>query len=121
MSTVYSHEVLAQQYDGINAGVQTGKNMGVGIGLYCDSCSSWAVVHKSQLAKGSLIVVCKQQLLHVTISLCGLEMTALYDIEVVSFLTFPACIPTCELYGVGCDDNGLPSLAEHTVNVQPLS
>lgn len=105
----------------MNAEVQTGMHVGVGIGFYCDSSSSWAVVHKSQLAKGSLIVVCKQQLLHVTISLCGLEVAALYDIEIVSFLTFPACIPTCELYGVGCDDNRLPSPAEHTVNVQPLS
>jgi len=56
-----------------------------------NSSSSWAVVHKSQLAKSSFTMVGEQQLLFVAISLGDLELAALYDIEIVSLLTFPAC------------------------------
>ncbi len=55
-----------------------------------NSSSSWAVVHKSQLAKSTFTIVGEQQLLFVPINLGDLELTALYDIEIVSFITFPA-------------------------------
>ncbi len=60
-----------------------------------NSSSSWAVVHKSQLAESSFTMVGEQQLLFVTGNLGGLELAALYDIEIVSFLTFPAWCFDC--------------------------
>lgn len=61
-----------------------------------NSSSSWAVVHKSQLAKSSFTAVSEQQLLVVAVNFGGLELAALYDIEIVSFLTFPAWCFHCK-------------------------
>ena len=66
-----------------------GRYHAVGLQTHGDSGSSRAVVHQGQLSKSALIMVLKQQLLLMSLQLGDLEVTALNDVEVVAFLSFP--------------------------------
>ena len=74
----------------------------LGMQTHGDSGSPRTVVHQGQLAKGALVMVLKQQLLLISLGLRDLEVAALYYVEVVAFLSFPAhgqqlldCIHSC--------------------------
>ena len=55
-----------------------------------DSGSSAAVIHEGQLAKGSSLFVLEQQLLIIPQALHSLKHPALYHIQIVTLLSFPA-------------------------------
>lgn len=65
------------------------RHQALGLHTHGDSGSPRAIVHQGQLPKGALVMVLKQQLLLISLRLRDLEVAALYDIKVITFLSFP--------------------------------